>query len=80
MSPFSQCVARKIRSKRIELGLKQQELGLLMGCSVQLIQHYEKEFCQMPIGLLSEFAGLCRLPIDWFFLEENEILVYVTLL
>jgi transcriptional regulator with XRE-family HTH domain len=79
MTPFGKRVAARIKAKRIALGITQTELALLFGCSVSLIQHYEKGFCQMPIEALNDFAKLCRVPIDWFFLEEHEMLVYVIL-
>jgi transcriptional regulator with XRE-family HTH domain len=80
MSPLSAHIAEKIKRKRKELGLTQHELSLILGCTVQLIQHYEKGTCQMPLELLNDMALLCRVPIDWFFLEEHEMLVYVTML
>jgi transcriptional regulator with XRE-family HTH domain len=77
MSTLSKLVAGKIKQKRKELGVTQQELARILGCSVQFIQHYEKGFCQMPIAMLNDYASLCKVPIEWFFLEEFELLVYV---
>jgi DNA-binding XRE family transcriptional regulator len=77
MSDLSQRVAGKIKSKRKELGITQQELAAILGCTYQLVQHYESGFCQMPIYMLNDFAILCRVPIDWFFLDEHSMLVYV---
>jgi transcriptional regulator with XRE-family HTH domain len=76
MASLTQIVATKIREKRKQLGVTQAELGALLGCTVQLIQHYEKGICQMPINMLNDLAILCKVPIDWFFLEDHEILVY----
>ncbi len=78
MTPLGKQVAERIKIKRLELGITQTELAHLCGC-VKLIQHYEKGFCQMPIELLNDFAKLCRVPLDWFFLDDNEILVFVML-
>jgi DNA-binding XRE family transcriptional regulator len=77
MSALTESVAAKLKQKRIQLGVTQQELGLILGCSTNLIQHYEHGSCQMPYSTLSDFAFLCHEPIDWFFLAENELLVYV---
>jgi transcriptional regulator with XRE-family HTH domain len=67
----------KIKVMRKKLGLNPRKLGLLLGCTVQQIQHYEKGFCQMPIYKLNNFAKLCNVPIDWFLLDEYSMLVYV---
>jgi len=76
MSSLSDAIAKKIKQKRKELGVKQWELGLLLGCSVQSIQHYEKGTCQMPLEMLNDLASLCCVPIDWFFLMHDEMLVF----
>ena len=34
----------------------------------------------MPILRLNDFARLCKLPVDWFLLAENEILISVTMI
>lgn len=75
MSNLNKLVGIKIKQKRLELGVTQMELGAILGCTFQLIQHYESGFCQIPIDRLSDFALLCRLPVDWFLLDENELLV-----
>jgi transcriptional regulator with XRE-family HTH domain len=80
MSELSLSIARKLKAKRHELGLTQQELALILGCTYQLIQHYESGFCAMPIYMLNDFALLCKVSIDWFFLDEWSMLVYVGVL
>ena len=77
MTPLGLLVAKRIRMQRIALGITQTELALLLGCTVNLVQHYEKGFCQMPLEHLNDFAKLCMVPVDWFFLEDYEMLVYV---
>jgi transcriptional regulator with XRE-family HTH domain len=76
MSTLGDTVAKKIKQKRKDLGVTQRELALLLGSTVQLIQHYEKGTCQMPITMLNDLAILCKVPLDWFFLEDNELLVF----
>lgn len=77
MSDLTKLVGPKIKQKHLALGLTQNELAKLLGCTYQLIQHYERGFCQMPIYTLNDFAVLCKLPIDWFFLDEYSILIYI---
>jgi len=77
---LNKLVGDKIKQKRHDLGVTQHELGLILGCTFQLIQHYENGFCGMPIAMLSDFALLCKIPLDWFLLAENEILVSITII
>ena len=71
-------IAEKLKSKRNELGLSYSQLALILGCTYKQIQHYEKATCQIPIKHLKDFALLCKLPIDWLLLHENEVLIYLT--
>ena len=78
MTALSKSIAIKIKQIRVELDLTQQELAIILGCTFQLIQHYERGNCQMPISMLNDLAILYKVPIDWFFLDKDSLLVYVT--
>jgi DNA-binding XRE family transcriptional regulator len=80
MLAMTKIVGSRIKKKRVELGYTQEQLALLLGCSYQLIQHYEKGAAAMPIYTLQAFAHACWLPVDWFFMSEYEILVNIQLL
>ena len=73
MSDLGKIVGSKIKQKRNELGCTQDELGKILGCTFQSIQHYEKGNCEMPIYMLIDFASLCQLPIDWFFVDDKSL-------
>ena len=77
MSALSKSIAVKIKKTRGELGITQQELAKILGCTFQLIQHYENGYCQMPVPMLNDLAMLYKVPIDWFFLDDNCLLVYI---
>jgi len=77
MSDMNYLVGTRIKRKRVELGITQAELGQILGCTQQMIQNYEVAYCAMPIEMLNDFAILCKLPIDWFLLDENELLVQI---
>jgi transcriptional regulator with XRE-family HTH domain len=70
MSDLTKLIGAKIKQKRLELGVTQNELGQVLGCTQQMIQNYEVAYCAMPISMLNDFAILCRLPLDWFFEED----------
>jgi DNA-binding XRE family transcriptional regulator len=65
MSSMNKLICSRIKQKRIELDYSLEQLGYLLGCSRQLIEH-EKGFCAMPIYRLNDFAMICDLPVDWF--------------
>ncbi|MDB5141072.1 MAG: helix-turn-helix protein [Mucilaginibacter sp.] len=80
MSETGKLVSAKIKEKRIELGVTQYELGIILGCTQQMIQNYEAAYCEMPVQMLNDLAKLCKVPLDFFFLKDNELLVYVNFL
>jgi transcriptional regulator with XRE-family HTH domain len=80
VSEINKMVSRKIKEKRLELGITQEELGQILGCTQQMIQNYEIAFCAMPIMMLKDMATLCKLPVDWFFIDDNSMLIYFTYL
>ncbi len=77
---LNKLVGQKIKGKRHDLGITQDELAQILGCTQQMIQNYEIGFCAMPIPMLKDMALLCRLPLDWFFIDKNSMLVYFTYL
>ena len=80
MSELAKLVGAKLKQKRIEFGFSVKFMSEIMDCSRQMIEHYENGNCEMPLERLSELSKLCDLPVDWFFLEANSLLVRFTLL
>jgi transcriptional regulator with XRE-family HTH domain len=70
MSDLTKSVGLKIKQKRIGLGLTQNELGMILGCTQQVIQNYEVGYARMPIMMLNDMAILCKVTVDWFFFDE----------
>ena len=60
-------VGKRIRTRRIMLGLSQQTLGSVVDVSVQQIQKYEKAHNRVSCGKLYHFANLLAVPISYFF-------------
>src|ERR1700759_3096624 len=65
------CVGRKLRERRLELALSQENLGKAIGVSCQQIQKYEKGKNSMTATRLCEFAKLLRVTVSYFF-DETE--------
>jgi transcriptional regulator with XRE-family HTH domain len=60
-------VGRKLRDRRVLLGLNQNELGEAVNVSIQQIQKYESAKNRISCGKLYNFAKLLRVPIEYFF-------------
>lgn len=60
-------VGRKLKLRRINLGLSQQELGKLLSISFQQIQKYEKSINRISAGRLYEISKVLNIPITYFF-------------
>jgi transcriptional regulator with XRE-family HTH domain len=60
-------VGRRIRERRVVLGLNQTKLADGLGISFQQIQKYEKGFDRMGAGMLYGCAQLLDVPPEYFF-------------
>ena len=65
-------VGKKLRLRRIMLGLSQQILGDAVGVTIQQIQKYEKATNRVASGKLYQFAKLLHVPVQYFFAELDE--------
>lgn len=59
-------IGRKIRLRRVQLGLSQEELAERLGISYQQVQKYEKGASQLTVDRLQEMARSLSVPIDYF--------------
>jgi len=66
-------VGRKLKLRRINLGLSQQELGKLLNITFQQIQKYEKGVNRVSSGKLYELSKVLKAPVTYFFegIEEE---------
>jgi transcriptional regulator with XRE-family HTH domain len=60
-------VGRRIRERRILLGLTQQELAEMIGVSYQQAHKYERGINRVSAGRLFEIAGVLSAPIAYFY-------------
>lgn len=61
------CVGRRIRQRRLELGLSQSELAAALGISFQQIQKYENGINRVSAGRLYDAAQRLGVILDYFF-------------
>lgn len=59
-------IGTRIRQRRVQLGLSQEELGERLGVSYQQVQKYEKGISQLTIERLQEIARSLSVAMDYF--------------
>ncbi len=64
-------VSKKLKMRRIFLGLSQIDLAKAANVSIQQIQKYEKAVNRISSGRLYALAKFLKVPIDYFFDELN---------
>ncbi|WP_375641768.1 MULTISPECIES: helix-turn-helix domain-containing protein [unclassified Bartonella] len=62
-------IGKRIRHRRISIGLSQKALGSHLGVSFQQIQKYEKGFNRVSAGCLLEIAQKLDVPISFFYAD-----------
>jgi transcriptional regulator with XRE-family HTH domain len=65
--PTDQEVGRRLRIRRLQLGMSQQSLGTSIGLTFQQVQKYEKGMSRISAGRLHEIARVLEIPISYFF-------------
>jgi transcriptional regulator with XRE-family HTH domain len=71
LTPVDQHVARRIRGKRLALGLTKDNLAAALGIDPALLDAYEQATARVPaeqLILVSEFFGV---PVSYFFPSER---------
>lgn len=73
VDPVDTSVGKRLKMRRIMLGLSQNDLGDAVNVSIQQIQKYEKATNRISSGRLYAFAKLLMVPLEYFFqdVEKN---------
>ena len=64
-------VSRRLKMRRMILGLSQNDLGKAVDVSIQQVQKYEKATNRISSGKLFAFAKFLKVPINYFY-DQNE--------
>ena len=67
MSIFNVHLGRKLRDRRLSLGLTQTKVGDALGFSFQQIQKYEKGINGVTSEKLLDLANVLQVPINFFY-------------
>lgn len=70
-SQIDQQIGRRIKQRRVDLGLSQTELAKALGMSFQQVQKYESGKSQIAACLLLEISRHLCVPITHFFFEAS---------
>ncbi|WP_212112920.1 helix-turn-helix domain-containing protein [Bartonella queenslandensis] len=62
-------IGKRIRHRRISMGLSQKELGSYLGVSFQQIQKYEKGSNRVSAKCLLEITKKLEVPISFFYAD-----------
>jgi len=80
---LSQRLAKRIKEGRQELGLSQFELGVLAkideATAKSRISHYETGFNVPTLKTIEQLAIALNVPVSWFFCEDDEAELIITL-
>lgn len=71
-SPIDRHVASRIRLRRLQVGMSQEELALALNVTFQQVQKYEKGTNRISAGRLLEIASLLSVPIQFFYEDWPE--------
>ncbi len=72
VDPIDMYVGKKLKTRRIMLGLSQHDLGEAVNVSIQQIQKYEKATNRISSGKLYAFAKLLLVPVEFFFSDVEK--------
>jgi transcriptional regulator with XRE-family HTH domain len=73
VDPMDDHVGKRLKRKRILLGMSQQDLGDAVNVSIQQIQKYEKATNRISSGKLYNLAKLLQVPVSYFFSHSEEL-------
>ena len=65
--PVDVHVGRRLRERRVLVGLSLEELGDRVGLTYQQVQKYETGFNRMGASRLWEMSHILGVPVGWFF-------------
>jgi transcriptional regulator with XRE-family HTH domain len=66
-------VARRIRERRLRIGMTQQKLAEIIGVAFQQAHKYEHGLSRVSAGRLFHIATALEAPISYFFVEDGAV-------
>lgn len=66
-NPVDIYVGSKVKSRRLILGLSQEELAKAIGLTFQQVQKYERGTNRISVSRLVDICKVLKVPVDYFF-------------
>jgi transcriptional regulator with XRE-family HTH domain len=66
-NPIDKHVGRRVRMRRLTLGMSQTKLGDALGLTFQQVQKYEKGTNRIGASRLQHISQILRVPVPFFF-------------
>jgi transcriptional regulator with XRE-family HTH domain len=66
-------VARRIRERRLHVGMTQYELARILGVAFQQTHKYERGISRISAGRLFDIATALGTPVEYFFAADETI-------
>lgn len=70
-------VSRRLKMRRMILGLSQNDLGKAVDVSIQQVQKYEKATNRISSGKLFAFAKFLKVPISYFYDQSEDTSIVI---
>lgn len=72
-------VSRRLKMRRVMLGMSQQDIGKAVDVSIQQVQKYEKATNRISSGKLFTIAKFLKVPVTYFYehSDESEVITNV---
>jgi transcriptional regulator with XRE-family HTH domain len=71
-------VSRRLKMRRLMLGMSQQDLANAVDVSIQQVQKYEKAMNRISSGKLFAFAKFLKVPVEYFYEDTDQGLPFVS--
>jgi transcriptional regulator with XRE-family HTH domain len=66
-SPWDENIGKRVKLRRLQLGLSQESLGLALGVTFEQVQKYETVNDRIEVARLQQIAEILNVPILFFF-------------
>src|SRR5215467_2079030 len=67
LNPIDKHVGRRVRMRRMMLGMSQEKLGAALGLTFQQVQKYENGTNRMGASRLQQMSDILQVPVEFFF-------------
>lgn len=64
-------IGQNIKSRRVELGLKQAEMAVLLGISPRSMQRIEAGTVSVSADVLARIAGMQKKLVEWYLVDRG---------